>query len=136
MSAMTSSMPRRSSRLEKKRTASQLTEEESAPKWHEATNDDRIRVNNEIDRLMRHCAEMSKVMRNDRDALVSFAYAIHSLLNMIAGPLAEFYRIDHKALHGYMTPYAVDVYDNLMLEQFTHDWKACAALLSTVGYHF
>ena len=125
------------SAMTKKRTASQqMSEEEPAPKWHQATNDDRIRVNNEIHRLMSHCATVSKVMQNDRDALVSFAFAFSSLLNMIAGPLAEFYRIDHKALHGYMAIYAVDVYDNLMTEGFTHDWKACAALLSTVGYHF
>jgi hypothetical protein len=121
----------------KKRTASQqMSEEEPAPKWHAATNDDRIRVNNEIHRLMSHCAEMSKVMHDDHDAQVSFAYAFSSLLNMLAGPLAEFNRIDHKALHGYMTPYAVDVYDNLMMDGFTHDWKACEALLNTVGYHF
>jgi hypothetical protein len=125
--------------VSQKRTASQLTEVTYAPQhkpWHEATNDDRIRVNNEIDRLMHHCADMSKVMHDNREALVSFACAIHSLLNVIAGPLAEFYRIDHKALHGYMSIYTVDVYDNLMTEGFTRDWKACAALLSTVGYHF
>lgn len=123
--------------MTKKRTASQrVSEETCAPTWHAATNDDRIRVNNEIDRLMHHCADMSKVMHNDRDALVSFAYAFSSLLNALAGPLAEFYRIDHKALYEYMIPYAMDVYDNLMTDGFAHDWKACAALLSTVGYHF
>ena len=56
------------SAMAKKRTASQrVSEEESAPQWHAATNDDRIRVNNEINRLMLHCATTSKVMHDDHD---------------------------------------------------------------------